>query len=250
MSLDIPPYTYDIFICRISIYYFLYRVPSCIIYSTQPIYAIYSFPYLTHFSKSSTVQLSRALLPAIPPPLPTSSHALGHNWKQLLASHFRQTTGANPDKPPTKTHLILIHRSPVPVPIPVPVPVALVERRLERRIRKSLSIAHFNARHPAGLCLAFVSLCCVSPLHPLLPILFACCASPFTAALTIYVMLYMLSRQIGCDWLKSCAPGSSLSAGALWVDWPIAILTSLSAFENFLGKSAKGRKLSRRRRPP
>lgn len=55
----------------------------------------------------------------------------------------------------------------------------------------------------------------------------------------------MLSRQIGCDWLKSCAPGSFLSGRrtlslSLWVDWSIAILTSLSAFGNFLGDIYKG----------
>lgn len=73
-----------------------------------------------------------------------------------------------------------MHRSPVLVPVPLS-----SDSRLERRIRKSLSIAHFNARHPAGLCLAFVSLCCVFPLHP--PLQFACCASPFAACRVHYL---------------------------------------------------------------
>lgn len=139
-----------------------------------------------------------------------------------------------------------MHRSPVPVPLSS-------DSRLERRIRKSLSIAHFNARHPAGLCLAFVSLCCVFPLHP--PLQFACCASPFAACRVHYLRHVVHVKptnrlrliKVLCARFIPLRPALSLS---LWVDWPIAILTSLSAFGNFLGISAKGRKLSRRRRPP
>lgn len=136
-----------------------------------------------------------------------------------------------------------MHRSPVLVPVPLS-----SDSRLERRIRKSLSIAHFNARHPAGLCLAFVSLCCVSP-SPF--------ASPFAACRVHYLRHVVHVKptnrlrliKVLCARFIPLRPALSLSL-SLWVDWSIAILTSLSAFGNFLGISAKGRKLSRRRRPP
>lgn len=124
-----------------------------------------------------------------------------------------------------------MHRSPVPVPVPLS-----SDSRLERRIRKSLSIAHFNARHPAGLCLAFVSLCCVSP-SPF--------ASPFAACRVHYLRHVVHVKPTNRLRLIKvlCARFIPLRAAlsfSLWVDWSIAILTSLSAFGNFLGDIYKG----------
>lgn len=73
MSLDIPPYMTYLSVVYPSIYLFIVYL------AVFHIVLNLSMPLSKHFSTSSPEQLSRALLPAIPPPVPTSSHALGHN---------------------------------------------------------------------------------------------------------------------------------------------------------------------------
>lgn len=123
-----------------------------------------------------------------------------------------------------------MHRSPVPVPVPLS-----SDSRLERRIRKSLSIAHFNARHPAGLCLAFVSLCCVSP-SPF--------ASPFAACRVHYLRHVVHVKptnrlrliKVLCARFIPLRPALSLSLGRL-VD---CNLDFIIGFWKFLGDICKG----------